>query len=101
MALAEEGGNDEENQGSRGDEVQHDAPHYPIFDHSKIKGALKDQCSHRVTRKVTLSSPVFGPPFTPYLIFQWYPQSKDILLMKCCNSVRNAETQYLMHKVRE
>jgi hypothetical protein len=22
-------------------------------------------CSHRVIRKVTLSSPVFGPPFTP------------------------------------
>jgi len=24
--------------------------------------------------------PVFGPPFTPYPLFQWYPQSKDILL---------------------
>jgi hypothetical protein len=30
--------------------------------------------------------PVFGPPFTPYPLFQWYPQSKEILLnlsMKC------------------
>jgi len=29
---------------------------------------------------------VFGPAFTPYPIFQWYPQSKEILLnlsMKC------------------
>jgi hypothetical protein len=34
--------------------------------------------------------PVSGPPFTPYPLFQWYPQSKDILLnlsMKGSNSV--------------
>jgi hypothetical protein len=24
--------------------------------------------------------PVFGPPFTPYPLFQWYLQSKDILI---------------------
>jgi hypothetical protein len=46
----------------------------------------------RVIGKVTLSfHPVFRPPFTPYPLFQWYPQSKDILInlsMKCCNSVR-------------
>jgi len=24
--------------------------------------------------------PVFGPGFTPYPLFQWYPQSKEILL---------------------
>jgi hypothetical protein len=65
------------------------------------KEPFKFQCRHRVTPKVTLSSPDFGPPFTTYPIFQWYTQSKDILLMKCCNSVRNAETQHLMHKVRE
>ncbi len=40
VALAEEGGNDEENQGSGGDAVQDDAWHQPFFDHSKIKGAL-------------------------------------------------------------
>jgi hypothetical protein len=26
------------------------------------------------------SHPVFGPAFTPYPLFQWYPQSKEILL---------------------
>jgi hypothetical protein len=31
---------------------------------------------NRVICKVTLS---FGPPFTPYPLFQWYPQSKDVL----------------------
>ncbi len=47
---------------------------------------------------------IFGLPFTPYPLFQWYPQSKDILLnlsMKCSNSLRNAETQHLFHKVRD
>ncbi len=37
--------------------------------------------------------PVFGPAFTPYPLFQWYPQSKEILLylrMKCWNSAFNA-----------
>ncbi len=36
--------------------------------------------------------PVFGPPFTPYPLFQWYLQSKDILInlsMKCWNSAFN------------
>jgi hypothetical protein len=53
----------------------------------------------RVIRKVTLS-------FTPYLLcfrppyplFQWYPQSKEILLNL---GMLNDETQQLMHKVRE
>jgi hypothetical protein len=30
--------------------------------------------------------PVFGPPFTPYSLFQWYLQSKEIFInvsMKC------------------
>jgi hypothetical protein len=57
----------------------------------------------RLIRKVTLHS-AFGPPFTPYPLFQWYPQSKDILIslsMKCCNLVWNADTQHLMHKVRD
>jgi hypothetical protein len=38
--------------------------------------------------------PVFGPVFTPYPLFQWYPQSNEILLnlsMKCRNSAFNAE----------
>jgi hypothetical protein len=38
----------------------------------------------RVIRKI--NNHVFGPPFTPFPLFQWYPQSKDILInltMKC------------------
>jgi hypothetical protein len=38
--------------------------------------SLKSPCLH----------PVFGPPFIPYSLFQWYPQSNEILLnlsMKC------------------
>jgi hypothetical protein len=38
--------------------------------------------------------PVFGPPFTSYPHFQWYPQSHQILLnlsMKCWNSAFNAQ----------
>jgi hypothetical protein len=38
--------------------------------------------------------PVFGPPFTPYPLFQWYPQSKQLLLnlsMKCWNLASNAQ----------
>jgi len=38
--------------------------------------------------------------FHPYPLFQWYPKSKDILSnlsMKCSNSLRNAETQHLLH----
>jgi len=37
---------------------------------------------------------VFGPPFITYPFFQWYSQSKDILLnlnMKCWNSTFNAQ----------
>ncbi len=46
--------------------------------------------NNTVIHNVTCLHPVFGPPFTPCLLFQWYPQSKDILLnlsMKCSNSV--------------
>jgi hypothetical protein len=46
----------------------------------------------KVIRKVTLS-------FTPYPLFQWYPQSKEILLN--LSMKWNAETQHLMCKVRE
>jgi hypothetical protein len=38
--------------------------------------------------------PIFGPAFTPYPLFQWYPQSNHILLnlsMKCGNSALNAQ----------
>jgi hypothetical protein len=41
----------------------------------------------KVIRKVTLS-------FTPYPLFQWYPQSTEILWnlsMKCWNSAFNAQ----------
>jgi hypothetical protein len=43
--------------------------------------------------------PVFGPPFTPYPLFQWYPQSKDILMnlsMKCSYSTFNAQGSRLI-----
>jgi len=46
----------------------------------------------KVIRKVTLS-------FTPYPLFQWYPQSKEILLN--LSMKWNAETQHFMCKVRE
>jgi hypothetical protein len=51
--------------------------------------------------------PVFGPGFTPpYPLFQWYLQSKrdfieSNLSMKCCNSVRNVQTQHLVHTLRD
>jgi len=49
--------------------------------------------------------PVFGRPFTPYPVFQRYPQSKDNLInlsMKCYNSVRRSvDTQHLMHKTQD
>jgi hypothetical protein len=45
--------------------------------------------------EVTLFSPyLFGPPFTPKPLFQWYLQSKEILLnlnMKSSNSAFNAQ----------
>ncbi len=44
-------------------------------------------------------TPVFGPPFTPYPLFQWYLQSKDILLnlrMKCWNSAFNPQGSRLI-----
>jgi hypothetical protein len=47
--------------------------------------------------KAPYLNPVFGPAFTPYPLFQWYPQSKEILL----NGAWNAETQHLMYKVQE
>jgi hypothetical protein len=43
----------------------------------------------RLTIKSSCKHPVFGPAFTPYRLFQWYPQSKEILLnlsMKCTYS---------------
>ncbi len=55
----------------------------------KRKASLKSPCLH----------PVFGPVFTPYPLFQWYLQSKDILLnlkMKCWNSAFNAQGSRLI-----
>jgi hypothetical protein len=44
---------------------------------------------YRIIHKVTLSSPSLLPP-----LFQWYPQSNEILLnlsMKCWNSALNTQ----------
>jgi len=53
-------------------------------------------CYNRVIRKVTLSLGLLSPP---YPLFQWYPQSKEILLnlyMKCWNSAFNARGSRLI-----
>jgi len=55
----------------------------------------------KISKKCSLH-PVCGPPFTPSSLFQWYPQSSDILVnlsMKCtrfetnyrCCTVRSSE----------
>jgi hypothetical protein len=48
--------------------------------------------------ELSVNSPCVSPPissaFAPYPLFQWYPQSQEILLnlgMKCCNSAFNAQ----------
>jgi hypothetical protein len=48
--------------------------------------------------ELSVKSPSVSPPissaFTPYPLFQWYPQSREILLnlgMKCWNSAFNAQ----------
>jgi len=49
---------------------------------------------NRVIYKVTLSSPCLWASFHPYPLFQWYLQSKEMLLnfsMKCWNSAFNAQ----------
>jgi hypothetical protein len=46
--------------------------------------------------KASCLHPVFGPPFTHYPLFQWYPQSNKFYQI----SVWNAETEDLMQKVR-
>jgi hypothetical protein len=54
------------------------------FNPKTIELSLKSPCLH----------PVFGPPFPPPPLFQWYPQSKEILLnlnMECWNSAFNAQ----------
>jgi hypothetical protein len=53
----------------------------------------------RVIRKVFSLHPVFGPPWPPIPLFQWYPQSKDILInlsMKCWYSAFNAQGSRLI-----
>ncbi len=67
-----------------------------------IKLEPEDESYPQSNSVVTLSLGLLSPPPIPR--FQWYPQSEGILLnhsMKCCNSLPNAETQHLMHKVRE
>jgi hypothetical protein len=51
-----------------------------------IEFSLKSSCLH----------PVFGPLFTPYPLFEWGMQSKEVLL----NLGMKTDTQHLMHKVR-
>ncbi len=60
-------------------------------------------------RLIHKASLVFGPPFTHYLLFKCYLQSKEIFI-KCemmvqnrgmGGIVRSAETQHLMHKVQD
>jgi hypothetical protein len=44
-------------------------------------------------KSLSVSLPI-SSAFAPYTLFQWYPQSKDILLnldMKCWNSAFNAQ----------
>jgi hypothetical protein len=56
---------------------------YPQFWYT-IELFAKSPCFH----------PIFGPPFTPYTLFKWYTQSKEILLnliMKCWVSTFNAQ----------
>jgi hypothetical protein len=48
----------------------------------------------RVICKVTLCFTPISLAFPPYPLYQWYPQSKEILLnvgMKLCNSAFNAQ----------
>jgi hypothetical protein len=53
------------------------------------------------TIKLSLKSPSLSHPilfaFTPYSLFKWYPQSKEIFIR---SQYEMAETQHLMHKVR-
>jgi hypothetical protein len=54
--------------------------------------SVKSPCIHPVFGSPCIH-PVFGPPFLLYPIFQWYPQSNEILLnlsMKCWNWAFNA-----------
>jgi len=37
---------------------------------------------------------VFGPAFTPYPLFQWYLQSKEILLKNSAFNAQGSETNY-------
>jgi hypothetical protein len=55
--------------------------------------------THQQSVKSPSRHPVFGPPFTPKPLFQWYPQSKEILLnvsMTCWNSAFNAQGSRLI-----
>jgi hypothetical protein len=52
-----------------------------------------------IVLELSVKSPSVSPPissaFAPYPLFQWYPQSKEILLdlgMKCWNSAFNAQS---------
>jgi hypothetical protein len=70
----------------------------------KLKGCSNLKFEYcRSTTKLSLKSPSLSPPilsaFTPYPLFEWYPQSNEILLnfsMKCCNSAFTAQSLTLI-----
>jgi len=52
-------------------------------------GDLYFACNRVISESHPCLHPVFGPAFTPCTLFQWYPQSNEILFnlsMKCWNS---------------
>ncbi len=61
---------------------------------SLIHTPRKLKNGNRVILKVTLRFTPISSAFGPYPLFQWYPQSNEILLnlgMKCWNSAFNAQ----------
>ncbi len=77
----------------------------PLENNNNPRQTHVDSLFHTIMEcKVTLSSPclhpIFGPSFILHPLFlQWYLQSKDIF--KANLSMKNVDTQHLMHKVRD
>jgi hypothetical protein len=54
---------------------------YPTHkEHSKKQFTVHMEHTLELSVMSPCLRPVFGPGFTPYPLFQWYPQSKEILL---------------------
>ncbi len=63
------------------------------------RGKVNKNWALELSLKWLCLHPVFGPSFTPYPLFHWYPQSKDILInltMKCWYSAFNARVSRLI-----